>query len=199
VNEMMQTFSHQEVESESVFIRKARPEDAQLIHEVLKQAFLNIDEPNYSARAINAAIVETWRIRERIISHQPVLVAEYHEQIIGTISGHKAHMSMKVESFAVHPQFQRRGIGMQLLEKLEALAQSYHCHKIYLFTAWSMMDAARLYITLGYEKEGYLRKQFYGEDLVIFGKCLVNAGELQWSTSEQTLQTRHSITRYWLF
>lgn len=196
---MIQISSHQEVESESVFIRKARPEDAKLIHEVLKHAFLNIDKPSYSTQALNAAIVETWRIRERIISHQPVFVAEYHDQIIGTISGRKEHMSMKVESFAVHPQFQRRGIGMQLLEELEALARSYRCHKVYLFTAWSMMDAARLYITFGYEKEGYLRKQFYGEDLVIFGKCLDNEGELKWNTSERTSQIEHSTTRYWLY
>ena len=196
---MIQSFSHQDVESDSVFIRKAGPEDARLIHEVLKQAFLNIGEPDYSAQAIKAAISETWKIRERIISHQPVFVAECNDQIVGTISGYKEHMSMKVESFAVHPQFQRRGIGMQLLEELEALARTYRCHKIYLFTAWSMMDAARLYITLGYEKEGYLRKQFYGEDLVIFGKCLENEGELKRNTSEQTLQIEHSTTRFWLF
>ena len=193
---MILTFPQQDGESESVFIRKARPEDAQSIHEVLNQAFLNISIQSYSAQALNAAIVETWKIRERIISYEPVIVAEYDDQIVGTISGHKEHMSMKVISFAVHPQFQRRGIGMQLLEELETLARTYRCYKIFLFTAWSMMDAARLYITLGYEKEGYLRKQFYGEDLVIFGKCLENGGELKSNTSEQTSKIEHSTTRF---
>lgn len=171
---MIQTFSHEE--SESIFIRKARPEDAPIIHEVLKNAFHGINIHGYSAQALNAAIIEPWKLRDRIVSSHIVLVAEVDDLIVGTISGIKQDMSMKVESFAVDPQYQRRGIGMQLLEELENIARIHRCHKIFLFTAWSMMDAAQLYITLGYEKEGYLRKQFYGEDLVLFGKCLDNGG-----------------------
>jgi ribosomal protein S18 acetylase RimI-like enzyme len=182
-----------------VNVREANPNDAPGIYEVLKAAFLDLNVINYSKRAIAAAITKPWKIKERIISDQPVLVASFSERIVGSVSGDIQHMSMKVESFAVHPDFQGQGIGRQLLRALEGLAIGNGCYKVYLFTAWSMKAAARLYSMLGYEKEGYLRNQFYGEDLVVFGKCIDNEGEFKWNISEQTLQIEHSITRFWLY
>jgi N-acetylglutamate synthase-like GNAT family acetyltransferase len=179
---MRQDFS---CEQESLIsIRAAEPNDASGIHEVLKYAFLNLKVENYSRRAIEAAITKPCMIRERIISNQPILVATETARIIGTITGVIQHMSMKIESFAVHPDFQGRDIGKQLLQALEDIAIESGCYKVYLFTAWSMKNAAQLYYQLDYEKEGYLRNHFYGEDLVIFGKYLDDGGEFKWITSK---------------
>ena len=167
-----------------VSIREAVPNDALGIYEVLKTAFLNLNVDNYSEKALTAAIIKPWMIKERIISNQLVLVASIDDFIVGTISGKIQHMSMKVESFAVHPEFQKQGVGRQLLRAVEDIANENGCYKIYLFTTWLMKDASKLYYALKYEKEGYLRNQYYGEDLVIFGKCLEKAGELSWNISE---------------
>jgi ribosomal protein S18 acetylase RimI-like enzyme len=153
-------------------IREAKYTDADTIHQLLKSAFSPLARRGYSRMAIYGAIGHPWRIRECIISKSSVLVAEIEDQIIGTITGRAEHESMKISSFAVHPTYQRNRVGRQLLLAIEAIAAKNGCNKTFLFTALSMFEAIRLYNSLGYEKEGHLRRHYYGEDLLIFSKHL---------------------------
>ncbi|MHA2601259.1 MAG: N-acetyltransferase family protein [Candidatus Thorarchaeota archaeon SMTZ1-83] len=158
-------------------IRDARLEDSQAIHDTLREAMSPLAITGYSKAAIETAIVRPWVIRDRILSGFTTLVAEADGKIVGTVGGVREMRSMRVVSLAVRPSHQRRGIGCRLLLRIESIATRLRCHKLFLLTAWSMMEAIRLYMSLGYRKEGYLRRHFHGEDMVIFSKYLYEDGD----------------------
>ncbi|MFW9944250.1 MAG: GNAT family N-acetyltransferase, partial [Candidatus Sifarchaeia archaeon] len=160
-----------------VKIREARLEDAKAIHETLNEALRPLAITGYPETAIEAAIVKPWMIRDRIMSGSTVLVAEIEGKVVGTVGGIRESRAMKVVSLAVRPSHQRKGIGCRLLLKLESIAMRLRCQKLFLFTAWPMIEAIRLYLSLGYRKEGYLRRHFYGEDMAIFSKYLFKDGD----------------------
>jgi N-acetylglutamate synthase-like GNAT family acetyltransferase len=185
--------------SEEVTIRDARPEDAFAIHQVLRNAFEPLVSRGYSKIAVKSAIVKPWQIRKRIISGLAVLVAEDGSDIIGTITGIKRRQTMEAVSFAVHPEYQNRGIGGELLTALEYLAIEDDCNKIYALTAWPMIEASCLYLHLGYVQEGYLRCHYHGEDLVVFSKHFSHEDDAKWSSLNLKCEAIQYSWPYWLF
>jgi ribosomal protein S18 acetylase RimI-like enzyme len=155
-----------------VVIRKAKLREADRIREVLRQAFKGLEGRGYSTQAIETAIVDTNELRKRMHLGGHVLVAELDNEIIGTVTGLEEHKSMHVCSLAVDPKYQNYGVAHKLMKYLERIAHDKGCYKLFLCTAWAMKEAIRLYESLGYVKEGYLHKHFYGEDFIIFGKLI---------------------------
>ena len=152
-------------------VRKAGFQDVDGIHEVLKRAFERLGR-GYSSQAIKAAIVDSEEIAKRMRLGGHVLVAEFNNEIVGTVSGFEEHGSMRVCSLAVHPAHQNCGVAHQLMERLEMIGHRKRCYKLFLQTAWAMKEAIQLYESLGYVKEGYLREHFYGEDFLVFSKLI---------------------------
>lgn len=161
----------------NMVIRKARLQYVSKIHGVLIEAFKGLEGRGYSAQAIEAAVVNTDEIRKRMHLGGHVLVAELDNEIIGTVTGLEEHESMHVCSLAVAPKYQSYGVAHRLMNCLERIAHDEGCYKLFLCTAWAMKEAIRLYESLGYIKEGYLHKQFYGEDLIIFSKSIARASD----------------------
>lgn len=155
-----------------VLIREARLEDVETIHEILTTAFWGLRDRGYSHRALEAAIVPPEEIARRIGQGGCVLVAEADRLIVGTVTGLEEHEALHVCSLAVRPDWQGQEIARQLMEALENVARQRGCHKLWLQTAWAMTEAIALYERLGYRREGYQPRQFYGEDFVMFGKVL---------------------------
>lgn len=153
-------------------VRRAKLREAYKIHGVLKQAFKGLEGRGYSTRAIETATVDVEEIERRMRSGGHVLLAELSNEIIGTVTGFEEHKSMHVCSLAVHPDYQNRGVARKLMESLEIIARKKRCYKLFLQTAWAMKEAIRLYESLGYVKEGNLRKHFYGEDFIVFSKFI---------------------------
>ena len=160
-----------------VTIREAQPADAQAIHDVLSCAFLNMQGRGYLTRALETAVISPETIQQRIRQGGHVLVAEIERQVVGTASGLEEHETLHVCSVAVAPDWQDRGVAWELMEALETLAKQIGCRKLWLHTAWAMTEAIQLYERMGYEREGYLPQQFYGEDFIAFGKVLEQAAE----------------------
>jgi len=156
----------------NLVVRKAELQDVDRIHEVLKRAFKGLEGRGYSSQAIEAAIVNSEEITKRMHLGGHVLVAELNNEIVGTVSGFEEHGSMRVCSMAVHPAHQNCGFAHQLMERLEIIGHKKGCYKLFLHTAWAMEEAIQLYESLGYVKEGYLRKHFYGEDFLVFSKLI---------------------------
>jgi len=101
-----------------------------------------------------------------------MLVAETDKQIVGTMTGTVEYESMYVKTLATHPSFQNLGVGKRLMEEIEKEAVEAECYKITLFTTPVMKSAIRIYEKLEYEREGVLKMQFHGIDLIAFGKIL---------------------------
>jgi len=153
-------------------VRKAEFQDVDGIHEVLERAFKRLEGRGYSSQAIKAAIVDSEEIAKRMLSGGHVLVAEFNNEVVGTVSGFEEHGSMRVCSLAVHPAHQNCGVAHQLMGQLEMVGHKQGCRKLFLHTAWAMKEAIQLYESLGYVKEGYLREHFYGEDFLVFSKLI---------------------------
>ncbi len=153
-------------------VRMATLNDAESICEVLKQAFSIYETENYPLEAVKTAIVPLSEIRKRI-KKECVLVAEQRGIVVGTVTGLMQHKSMYVCSLAVLPECQNLGVATKLLMKIEGLAKNLECNKLWLCAVPKIMEKAiGLYEKLGYEREGFLKKHFYGEDFLLLSKLI---------------------------
>jgi len=154
-----------------VTVRKAESEDVEAIYNVVKLAFEDYRKIGYREAAIQSATVSKPEIQRRI-NEELMLIAETDKQIVGTVTEIIKYESMQVKTLATHPAFQNLGVAAQLMEEIEKEAVKARCHKTSLFTTPVMKSAIHLYEKLGYEREGVLKKQFYGIDWIAFGKIL---------------------------
>jgi len=154
-----------------ITVRRARLEDIEDIYNVIKLGFENYRKIGYREAAIQSAIVSEPEIQRRI-NEELMLVAEIDEQIVGTVTGTTKYESMYVKALATHPSFQNLGVGTRLMEEIEKEAVKVGCYKISLYTTPVMKSAIHIYEKCRYEREGVLKKQFHGIDLIAFGKIL---------------------------
>jgi len=154
-----------------ITVRRAKQGDVESIYLAIKLAFEDYRKIGYQEAAIQSAIISKSEIQRRI-NEELMLVAEAGKQIVGTVTGTIDCESMNLQTLATHPSFQNQSIGTKLMERIEKEAVDAGCYKISLFTTPVMKSAIHLYEKLGYEREGVLKKQFHGIDLIAFGKIL---------------------------
>jgi len=152
-----------------ITVRRALPKDVDSIYNVVKLAFEDYRKIGYRETAIRSAIVPKSEIQRRINEEQ-ILVAETEKQIVGTVTGTIEYETMHVKTLATLPNFQNLEVATRLMEEIEKESVKAGCYKISLFTTPVMKSAIHLYEKLGYEREGVLKKQFHGIDLIAFGK-----------------------------
>lgn len=75
----------------------------------------------------------------------------YQNKIIGFIGSRASLDDLHITHIAIHPDFQKKGIGSFLLKEVEAFGYRQHCQTISLEVRISNIDAKRLYRKLGYE------------------------------------------------
>jgi len=157
--------------SMNITIRRARSEDIEGIYNVVKLAFEDYRKIGYQEAAIQSAIISRSEI-QRKINEEIMLVAEKDKQVVGTVTGTNEYETMHVKTLATHPSFQNSGVGTRLMEEIEKEAAKAECFKISLFTTPVMKSAIHLYKKRGYDREGVLKRQYHGLDLIAFGKIL---------------------------
>lgn len=91
-------------------------------------------------------------------------------RIAGQIIG-KSGFGM-IRSFAVHPDYHRKGVGNKLMDKAIAHLQKNGCHKVSLYTLPVLIPAINLYLKSGFVPEAYLAKQWWGVDFILMCKWL---------------------------
>lgn len=79
-------------------------------------------------------------------------------------------------NLTIHPEYQRRGLGHQLIESLLEFARQHKVRMAFLEARQSNVDACRLYLELGFNEIG-VRKNYYParngrEHAVILAKML---------------------------
>ncbi len=100
-----------------------------------------------------------------------VLLIE-NDALIGYGAFWQAADSADITNVAVHPDYRKRGLGKQILEKLLCDAAARGVRQMYLEVRKSNMAAQALYTTCGFVSVGE-RKNYYtdnGEDAVIMEK-----------------------------
>lgn len=125
------------------------------IQAVLGEAF----EPYrnfYTPQAFAQTILTPETIAERILSNEVhVLAAFFDERVAGTVSCRsKTAGELYFQSMGVKPEFEGRGVGSTLLEKIELIARENDFSAIKLDTFHALTPAIRLYEKFGYQITG---------------------------------------------
>ena len=101
------------------------------------------------------------------------LVAEKAGEIVGIARGFLEKGGVGWLSFiGVKPSHRKKGIGTALLRRFIDELSGLGAHKISLYTSPVLIDAVKLYARLGFIPEGFLRKHFYGIDLIHYSLFL---------------------------
>ncbi|MCS7017245.1 MAG: ribosomal protein S18-alanine N-acetyltransferase [Gemmatales bacterium] len=97
------------------------------------------------------------------------MVAETHEQLVGFIVYELQKSQMVMLNLAVHPQFRRRGIGRQLVERLISKLTQQRRDKITLEVRERNLPAQLFFKALGFHAVRVLREYYpdTGEDAYV--------------------------------
>ena len=132
----------------AIEIARASAADAAALHELQRLAYRSEAEL-YGDWAI-PPLVEPLAATERAVAEMHVLKAAQGGRIVGSVRGRIEGDMCHVGRLMVHPDFQGRGIGSQLMRALEcALPQ---VQRFELFTGERSVRNLRLYARLGYRE-----------------------------------------------
>ncbi len=101
------------------------------------------------------------------------MVAEEEGMIVGFLTGMIMTKELHLHNIAVHPDYQGRGIGRQLMEAVDDYCREGDFQRITLEVRQDNAIARRLYLSLGFKAVG-TRKDFYspGQDASLYTKIL---------------------------
>ncbi len=94
------------------------------------------------------------------------------DEIVGVLELHIAASLAHVASLIVAPAERRRGTGRALLERAEALAKYYNCHKVTLEVPASGVTRT-FFEACGYRLEAVLPQHTWKRDVAILRKFLL--------------------------
>lgn len=142
--------------------RKAKTHEIYQIYYVLLKAF----EPykkNYTDGAFQATTLSPLVIYNRLLGKKyDVFVILTNNIIVGTVSiTRKDQDDLYIRSMAVHPDYQKRGIGFFIIKKIIEIAEKYNIKIISLDTSKPLKKAIKFYKKAGFEFSG-LKQDFYG-------------------------------------
>ena len=141
----------------SASIRQARAEDAGAISDCVAAAY----RP-YIARIGKPPAPMLENYAETIQRHA-VFVLIINDNIVGVLALIKQDQELLLDNVAIHPNYQRRGFGRQLMALAEAHAKTHGLETVILYTNEQMTENIELYKKLGFVEterrieEGYRR------------------------------------------
>jgi ribosomal protein S18 acetylase RimI-like enzyme len=130
-----------------MIIEKALLENAEEILELQKLAYLSEAE-TYNDYSIPPLTQTIDQIRADF-ENQLFLKASTREKIVGSVRGYMENDTCYIGRLIVHPDFQKRGIGTQLMKEIEEHFKQADRYE--LFTGHRSHNNIRLYNCLGYK------------------------------------------------
>ena len=100
---------------------------------------------------------------DRVIRLHSVYVAESSHRLAGFVVLIREQAELLLDNIAIHPDFQGRGIGSELMHFAETWARNAHYPAIDLYTHECMTENLTIYLKRGYvetdrrEVKGYAR------------------------------------------
>lgn len=128
-------------------IRRATPDDAAALHELMRAAFGPF-EPQYTPACFDATIIDAPRFQQRM-AEGPVWLAEVNGEVVGTIGAKLDARGLYVRGMAVHPEAQRTGLGRQLLDVCADYGRRHGAKAMWLSTTTFLDASAALYQSYG--------------------------------------------------
>ncbi|RZG69136.1 N-acetyltransferase [Acinetobacter wuhouensis] len=128
-------------------IQEAELSDAQEILELQKIAYQSEAEL-YQDWNIPPLLQTLQQLQLEFENHK-IIVATFNDEIVGSVRGYVDQGTLHIGRLIVHPDFQKQGIGSQLLLKIENDSES---QRYELFTGHKSIENIRLYEKLGYQQ-----------------------------------------------
>lgn len=153
------------MKNKNLIFRKAKPKDTIDIYEILLNSFRTY-QSFYTDQAFSATVLSPEKIKDRILKEKyEVFVTLLNNQIVGTVSlSIKNQNILYIRSMAVHPNFQRTGIGCFILDNIFNIVVKRNIKKIVLETSSPLKNAFNFYEKHGFKKTG-LSRDFYGTEI----------------------------------
>ncbi len=126
-----------------VQIRRATIQDAEVIAEILRDAFSEFAS-DYTPEAFAVVTAQADEIAGRV-EEGPIWVAVKDNEIVGTVSAVPEPEWLYIRSMAVLPSVQGLGIGGRLLDAVESYGIENGFDRLFLYTTNFSSDAIRLY------------------------------------------------------
>lgn len=153
------------MEYKNLAFRKARIQEINDVRLVLSKAF-EAYKKYYTNDALNATVLTPKVIKDRLLNKKyEIFVVLINEQIVGTVClSMKGQDQLYIRSMAVHPDYQKRGVGLFILKKINELAIRKNIKTISLDTSKPLKRAIKFYKNFGFKFTGTI-KNFYGEEI----------------------------------
>ncbi|MFX0185251.1 MAG: GNAT family N-acetyltransferase [Candidatus Hodarchaeota archaeon] len=99
-----------------------------------------------------------------------LLVEEENDKIIAIalVQAKTEIRSAQIRVIGVDPSYQGIGVGKRLLNAIIDLAREHDWPKIKIVVPSSNVPARKLMVSFGFIPEGYLRKEFLDEDVILY-------------------------------
>lgn len=108
----------------------------------------------------------------RWIKADQYFVIEDAGRIVAAIGCENRLGTMHLVHLVVHPEYRHKGCGRRLMLQAEVYAHECGAVKLWFDTAPGLAAARGLYQSLGYSQCGYLRRHYWGTDVVLYEKLL---------------------------
>ena len=145
-----------------MIIKRADVEDAETILALQKLAYLSEAEI-YDNKDI-PPLTQTLEAIRAEFNHQIFLKALIDDRIIGSVRAYRTEETCHIGRLIVHPDFQNRGIGSRLMNKIEGMFEK--AQRFELFTGDNSERNLYLYQKLGYRE--YRRQKFQKNLVLVF-------------------------------
>jgi len=152
-----------------VHIRSGTESDFPHILEIQRQAFAEY-EGTYKTSGWTTETVDDLR---RDAREKSLLVAEWHDAVVGSVRFWTVGGVCVIRLLSVSPAHQGRGIGKALLREVEKRATE--AHKLYVCTMLRTTRNILLFLNLGYRPESLLPDHYNRMDLICFSKYPLTA------------------------
>ena len=149
-------------------LRTANPNDAEAIAATLREAFAPF-ESLYTPAAFLATTPTSEQLRARW-AEGPTWVAERNGTVVGTVAAVPRSTELYIRSMAVRPVVEGQGVGVQLLQAVEAVALEQRYRRLELSTTPFLHAALRLYQRSGFRRTG--EADLFGTPLIVLTKEL---------------------------
>jgi len=147
-----------------IAIEQATIQDAAEILRLQKRAF-RIEAERYNDNTL-PPLLQTLEDTKADFEHGRFLKATLKGKIIGSVKAYAKDGTCHIGRLVVHPDYQRRGIGSQLMHAIEGTFED--ADRFELFTAHRSTPALELYQAMGYQE--FKREKMNTHDLVYMEK-----------------------------
>ena len=142
-----------------VVIRKFEPKDAEAVSDVVRLTIKISNGADYAPEILQPLV--DYYSPEKMLQlsrERDCLIAEIENHVVGTV----ALEGNNIVTFFIHPDHQRKGIGVKLIVELEAVAAQKGLSKIAL---GSSITAEEFYTKMGYHRNGDDRMGKGGQEI----------------------------------